>query len=39
VDAGGQMVPQMIDYAKLVPWLVAALQTVAQRLDALEVCP
>jgi hypothetical protein len=36
VDANGQIVPQGVDHSKLVPLLTAALQEMAQRLEALE---
>jgi hypothetical protein len=36
VDEEGQIVPQMIDYSKLVPFLVGAIQTLAARLAVLE---
>ena len=31
VDAEGRIVPQQIDYAKLVPWLLGAVQALAAR--------
>jgi hypothetical protein len=36
LDAQGQILPQGADYAKLTPWLTAAVQELATRLDALE---
>jgi len=35
VDADGQIIPQQIDYAKLVPWLVGAIKDLAQQVETL----
>lgn len=36
VDEAGQIVPQVIDYSKLVPWLVGAIKTLQARIAVLE---
>lgn len=36
LDAQGAIVPQGVDYSKLVPYLISALQALVQRVDALE---
>lgn len=36
LDDAGNVQPQQIDYSKLVPWLVGAIQTLVQRLEVVE---